>query len=196
VPPDWAALQLSDWRVAGTPAVLASPAQAATQPTPSKIISITHQRVPDSTYTDPPPPSLPGGQFCQDPINVGVVVNNEWENIVTFADGTTLTQVAGPLVLSFTNASPNGKTIFRDESGTTTTIVYPNQTGTERGAGNNVWEFGPLSQINTDEPGLVFTSGPVAITFNLNLSPPQATSFSLHGTQVNGCSLLAAGVLS
>ena len=168
---------------AASSALAATQAHAATQTTTSVI-----SPVPPSYWAGP----LPGGQFCKDTVDVGVVVDHEYEDVTTFPDGTEILRFWGPLVLSFTNASPEGKTIVRDESGTTTTIVYSNATGTEWGTGKNFWAFGPQSQINTHEPGLVFTSGPVAITFN----GIYATGFSLQGTQVNGCALLGAGTLS
>jgi len=169
--------------------VLALSAQAATQTAPSKISSSTSTGwvpVQNGDYT------LPAPQFCaKDQINVQVVVSKEYMDTTTYANGTTLTLVKGPYVLRFTN-NRTGQTVVRDVGGSTATTVYPSQLGTELGTGNNVWMFGPQSQINTREPGLVFTSGPVAIKFNLNLSPPQATGFSLLGTQVNGCALLGA----
>jgi hypothetical protein len=59
-------------------------------------------------------------------------------------------------------------------------------TGTEVGADNNWWAFGPKSRANTGEPGLVFTSGPVELQFTGNV----VTRFSVFGSQVNGCALL------
>jgi hypothetical protein len=180
-----AAIGLASFVVSSVPAL---PAQAATQTAPIKISSSTSTGwvpVVNTDYT------YPAGQFCTDEIDVHVILSKQYMDTITFANGTTLTLVKGPYVLRFTNVT-TGQTVVRNVSGSTATIVYPSKLGTETGTGNNVWGFGPQSQINTREPGLVFTSGPVAINFNLNLNPPQATSFSLQGTQVNGCTLLGA----
>ena len=180
-----AAIGLASFVVSSVPAL---PAQAATQTAPIKISSSTSTGwvpVVNTDYT------YPAGQFCTDEIDVHVILSKEYMDTITSANGTTLTLVKGPYVLRFTNHTTR-RSIVRDVSGSTATTVYPSGLGTETGTGNNVWGFGPQSKINTGEPGLVFTSGPVAINFNLNLSPPQATSFSLRGTQVNGCALLRA----
>jgi len=132
------------------------------------------------------PFTLPAGVFCPFAIDVGVVANNEYQDVTTLADGTTITKITGKLVLSFKNDS-TGYTIVRNVSGPTTETVHPDGTGTEVGAGNSSWEFGPNSQANTGEPGLVFTSGRVVLSFTGDV----LTGFSLSGTQVNGCDLLA-----
>jgi len=180
-----AAIGLASFVVSSVPAL---PAQAATQTAPTTISSSTSTGwMPvDNTTT-----TYPAGQYCTDTIVVYVILSEEYMDTTTFANGTTLTLVRGPLVLGFTNPTTH-RTVIRDVSGSTATTIYPDLLGTETGTGNNYWLFGPQSKINTGEPGLVFTSGPVAINFNLNLNPPQATSFSLQGTQVNGCTLLGA----
>jgi len=122
---------------------------------------------------------------CGFPIDVDVVTNKEYQDVKTLADGTTITKITGNLVLSFTNQI-TGFTITRELSGPTTKTVHPNGTGTFVGGGNNFFTFGPNSQANTGEPGLVFTSGLVIVEFDANT----ATGFSLHGMQVNGCELL------
>src|SRR5947207_11664345 len=99
------------------------------------------------------PPSV-----CGFSVTIGIVSDNEYQNVTTLADGTTITKITGRLVDSFTNDT-TGKTIVRNVSGPTTTIVHPDGSGTEVGRGNNWWAFGPISQGNTGEPGLVFSSG-------------------------------------
>jgi hypothetical protein len=123
---------------------------------------------------------------CGFPIDVEVVSNNEFEDVTTLADGTTVTKITGTLVLRFTNAS-TGSTIVRNVSGPSTEIDHPDGTGTFIGEGLSWFAFGPVSQGNTGEPGLVFTSGLVVLQIDSGF----VTSFSLAGTQVNGCALLA-----
>ena len=168
--------------------VPALPAQAATQtaPTTSSSSTSTGWMPVQNGYQTYPAPT-----FCTVQIDVQVILSEEYMDTITYANGTTLTLVRGPLVLRFINNTTH-QAVIRDVSGSTATTVYPDGLGTETGTGNNFWLFGPQSKINTGEPGLVFTSGPVTINFNLNLNPPQATSFSLRGTQVNGCTLLGA----
>jgi hypothetical protein len=166
---------------------LALPANAATQTSPRLADQIKSTGwVPDPFVngTDPAP------QFCStDSINIDSVVNKEVMDTTTFPDGTTVIRVKGQLVVSFTNATTLKK-VVRDESGSTVTVVFPDQLGTEWSTGDNFWGFGPQSQIDTGEPGLVFTHGPVAIDFNGNTGT--ATGFTLLGTQVNACALLGA----
>ena len=144
--------------------------------------------------------TLPSPIFCPFDVDIGVVSNNEYKDVTTLADGTTITNITGNLVESFKNDS-TGYTIVHNVSGPTTTTIHPaqppavNGTGTEVGRGNNMWIFGPRSQANTGEPGLVFTSGR-AVFMDFEVLPSGtriATSFSLSGNQDNVCSLLAAG---
>jgi hypothetical protein len=153
----------------------ASPAQAR-EPEPVTITPFT----------------LPGRVICESfAVDVGVISNNEHQETTTLADGTTITHIRGELVLSFKNDA-TGRTIVRNVSGPTTTIVHPDSTGIETGTGNNWWGFGPKSKANTGEPGLVFTSGLVALKFTGNV----VTRFTLDGRQVNACNLLAKDTAS
>ena len=56
---------------------------------------------------------------CGFPINFDVVVNDEYQEVITLDDGTTITNITGNLVLSFTNTI-NGFTITRELNGPTT----------------------------------------------------------------------------
>lgn len=123
--------------------------------------------------------------LCGFPIDVGVVLNNEFQDVVTLDDGTQITHITGNLVLSFTNTD-TGFTITRELSGPTTRTEYPNGTGVFVGEGLNWFGFGPNSQKNTGQPGIVFTRGLVTLTFNGNV----INSFALKGKQENGCNLL------
>jgi hypothetical protein len=99
----------------------------------------------------PPPPGnffmLPDNR-CRFPIRVDVVSNKECQDVVTLADGTTVTRIRGRLVLSFTNTITNF-TITRNVSGPTTETVHPDGSGTFVGEGQNWFSFGPASQANT-----------------------------------------------
>jgi hypothetical protein len=124
---------------------------------------------------------------CGFPVFIDVVANNEFQEVTTLDDGTVVTKITGRLVLSFTN-TVTGFTIVRNVSGPGTTIVNPGgMTGTFIGEGLTWFGFGPVSQGNIHEPGLVFTSGLVVLQFSGNF----VTTFSLAGEQVNGCELLA-----
>jgi len=123
---------------------------------------------------------------CGFPIDVAVVTNKEFQDVTTLPDGTTITQITGNLVLSFTNVQ-TGFTIVRNVSGPTTEIDHPDGSATFVGEGNNWFSFGTVSQGNTGEPGLIFTSGRVV----LQIGGGAVTNFSLAGKQVNGCVLLA-----
>jgi len=131
------------------------------------------------------PFTLPANR-CGFPVDIEVVSNNEYQDVTTLADGTTITRITGRLVLSFTN-TVTGFTIVRNVSGPSTEFDHPDGSGTFVGEGLTYFGFGPISQGNTGEPGLVFTSGLVVLQFGGGV----VTSFSLAGEQVNGCDLLA-----
>ena len=132
------------------------------------------------------PFTLPANR-CGFPIDVGIEANNEYQTVVTMADGTVVTHITGHLVLSFTN-TVTGRRIVQNVSGPTTETDHPDGTITFVGEGSNWFAFGPLSQANTGEPGLIFTNGLVV----LQIDPPAVTDFSLHGHEINGCDLLAS----
>ena len=94
---------------------------------------------------------MPAGVWCAFQVDVGVVSNNEHQDVTTLADGTTVTRIRGKLVLSFTNHA-TGFAIVRNVSGPTTTISHPDGTGTLTGEGNNWFGFGPRSRANTGGP--------------------------------------------
>ncbi len=132
--------------------------------------------------------TLPANHNCVFPVDIAVVTNNEFQDVTTLADGTTVTKITGNLVLSFKNDT-SGKTIEKNVSGPTTTTTPPAGNVTFRGRGRNWLAFGPHGQMNTMEPGLVFTSG--LVTVMINPANGTAQSFSLNGTQENGCALLS-----
>ena len=142
-------------------------------------VAQAREPVPDSDF----PLSISGCGFL---IDVAVVSNNEFNDVTTLPDGTTITKTTGKLVLSFTNAD-TGFTIVRNVSGPAIVTSHPDGTGTFVAEGLNWFAFGPVSQGNTGEPGLVFTRGLVVLEFANGF----VTSFSLQGTQVNGCEQLA-----
>jgi hypothetical protein len=128
-----------------------------------------------------------GPSRCGFSISVHVVSDKEfYVKTTTLADGTLIQRGTGKLVLSFTNLNPGGKTIVENVSGPFTFTTYPDGSGVFDGQGNSSLSFGPISQANTGEPGLVFTSGHVVVTFGGNV----AQSFTLSGSQTNGCELL------
>jgi hypothetical protein len=111
--------------------------------------------------------------------------------MATTSGDVTTTRTRGTLVLTFAHVDANGKvikTVTEDVSGPTTQTSNSSTTvGQFVGDGNNWEAFGPNGRINTNEPGLVFTSGHVVVDF----TGITATSFSLRGRQEDGCRLLS-----
>ena len=132
--------------------------------------------------------TLPANQYCVFPVGVAVVTNNEFQDVTTLADGTVVQKITGNLVLSFKNDT-TGKTIEKNVSGPSAMTIPPAGNVTFRGQGLNWLAFGPNGRANTKEPGLVFTSG--LVTVMINRANGTAQSFSLNGTQANGCTLLS-----
>jgi hypothetical protein len=131
--------------------------------------------------------TLPAGKVCVFAVDVAVDANNELGQVTTLADRTTVITVKGKLVLTFKNKT-NGKSVEEDVGGSSTTTISPDgKSATFQGAGLNWFAFGPQSKAKIGEPGLVFTSGPVTVTY----SGISAQKFSLNGTQKNGCALLS-----
>lgn len=108
----------------------------------------------------------------------------------------------GLLVQTFTNET-TGKSITRNVSGTNWFTYDPTPkvpgalaTGTYVSTGPNAQLFGPMSEAalqsaGTPEPALVFENGLLVMHFVVASSGPYVTSFSLKGTQQNGCALLS-----
>ena len=109
----------------------------------------------------------------------------------TTAGDVTTTRSKGTLVLTFAHVDANGnviKAVTENVSGPTTqTSNSSTAVGQFVGEGNNWEAFGPNGRMHTHEPGLVFTSGRVVVDSTGNT----ATSFSLSGTQEDGCLLLS-----
>ena len=110
----------------------------------------------------------------------------------TTSGDVTTTRSKGTLVLTFAHVDANGrviKAVTENVSGPTTQTINSSTTvGQFVGEGNNWEAFGPHGRTNTKEPGLVFTSGRVVVDSTGNT----ATSFSLRGTQEDGCLLLSS----
>ena len=104
---------------------------------------------------------------CGFPIHAGVVSDKEYViHDTTLADGKTVVEnVSGPGTETF---PPDGSFVFH-------------------GLGNGVFIFGPDDQASIGEPGLVFYSGNLVVTFG---PTGPAQTFTLSGTQTNGCALL------
>jgi hypothetical protein len=112
------------------------------------------------------------------------------------------TMTSGLLVESFTNETTQ-KTIVRNVSGPDWFTYDPTPkvpgalaTGTYVATGITYQLFGPLSEAALHaagiyEPTLVFTSGLLVMRFAVTQAGAYVTSFSLRGTQQNGCALLS-----
>jgi len=99
----------------------------------------------------------------------GIVEDKEFQTVTTLADGTTVKEITGKLVLSFTNTGADGTatggtSIVKNVSGPTTTTTHPDGNVLFEGRGNNWFTFGPNGRNKTHEPALVFTSGKVVVT--------------------------------
>jgi hypothetical protein len=127
---------------------------------------------------------------CGFAVLVTPIFDNEMLTETTLADGTIIDEITGRLVNSFTNVA-TGKTIVRNVSGPNTTTIRPDGTLTLVGTGRNWFGIGPQGQANTQEPGLVVTSGRVVVNVDLTARPPTVTGFGLDGTQENLCAILA-----
>jgi hypothetical protein len=112
------------------------------------------------------------------------------------------TMTSGPLVESFTNETTQ-KTIVRNASGPNWFTYDPAPkvpgalaTGTYVTTGTAYQLFGPLSEAALNaagihEPTLVFTTGLLVMRFVVTQTGAYVTSFSLKGTQENGCAELS-----
>lgn len=132
-------------------------------------------------------PSDLGPEYCGFPIHVGIVSDNEYIIHDTFhTDGTEILRITGKLIQSFTNEN-TGKSVVVNVSGPGTITLPPDGSFIEDAHGNGAFPFDPSDQASIGEPGLVFYSGHMVITY-----PPTgpAQSFTLSGTQTNGCALL------
>jgi hypothetical protein len=111
-------------------------------------------------------------------------------------------KTTGSDVASFTNET-TGHTILHHEGGTLWFTYDPTPevpgalaTGTFVATGVTSELFGPKSEAalqaaGIHEPALVLVSGLLVMRFAVDQSGPYVTSFSLRGTQQDGCALLA-----
>lgn len=140
--------------------------------------------------------TLPEGHFCPTlTVDIAVVTNKEFQQMTTLADGTIVTRTKGHLVLSFKNDA-SGKTLQENVSGPSTETFTPTSStsgsGTFQGTGTAWNAFGPNGRHNTGEPALIFTKGNYTLTFVEANSVDTTQTYSLDGTQQDGCTLLMA----
>lgn len=131
------------------------------------------------------PDTLP---TCGFQIDVVKVADERKITDTTLRNGDVVERTTGKLVLRFTNHLAPIKSIVKDVSGPTIRITHADDTGVFVGAGKNWIAIGPTGQKNTGQPGLVFTSGLVTLTFTGNI----INKFSVIGHLENGCALLAS----
>ena len=148
------------------------------------------------------------------PVSDSTVSSNQVTT--TIADGTPIpggfvaqsdppnfpSKTTGSDVASFTNETTQ-HTILHHEGGTlwftydpTPQIPGTLATGTFVATGTTSELFGPKSEAALEaagihEPAVVFVSGLLVMRFAVDQSGPFVTSFSLRGTQQDGCALLA-----
>ena len=175
---------------------------------PATAAQATTAATPATTYTCYPGTPAAFGVSNSDVVNKQVTT--------TLADGTPIpggfvaqsdppyypSVTSGPLVESFTNDTTQ-KTIVRNVSGPnwftydpTPTVPGALATGTYVATGTTYQLFGPMSEAalkaaGISEPTLVFTTGLLVMHFAIDSSGPYVTSFSLKGTQQDGCAILS-----
>jgi hypothetical protein len=190
-----------------TPAAATQAKTAATQAKTAATQAKT-AAAQDTTYTCYPNTPFSFNVASSDVVNKQVTT--------TLADGTPIpggfvaqsdppsypNVTSGPLVESFTNETTQ-KTIVRNVSGPNWFTYDPTPkvpgalaTGTYVATGNTYQLFGPLSEAalkaaGIHEPTLVFTSGLLVMRFVVTQEGAYVTSFSLKGTQQDGCALLS-----
>jgi hypothetical protein len=162
----------------------------------------------DTTYT-----CYPNTPFAFNVANSDVVNK---QVTTTLADGTPIpggyvaqsdppyypTRTSGPLVESFSNETTQ-ETVVRNVSGPNWFTYDPTPkvpgalaTGTYVATGVTYQLFGPLSEAALNAAGiheatLVFTNGLLVMRFVVSQTGAYVTSFSLKGTQQNGCAQLS-----
>lgn len=124
--------------------------------------------------------------LCGFPISIDVVANSAFKTTQNLADGSTVTNTHGNLVLTFTN-EVNGKSFTRNVSGPSTATTRPDNTSTYEGAGTSWFGLGPGGQRNTSLPGLIITSGKV----NVQITGNTVQTLTVRGKVENGCALLS-----
>jgi hypothetical protein len=167
----------------------AAPAQAAAftcYPNTPSSFTVSNSTVVDNqtTTTIPDGTPIPGGFVAQsDPPN--------------FPSKTTGSDVA-----SLTNEA-TGHTILNNEGGTSWFTFDPTPkmpgalaTGTFVSTGTTSELFGPkslaaLAAAGIHEPAVVLVNGLLVMHFAVDQEGPFVTSFSINGTQQDGCALLA-----
>src|SRR5215469_3544018 len=114
----------------------------------------------------------------------------------------TVSKTTGSDVASLTNES-TGHTIIHNEGGTSWFTFDPAPklpgalaTGTFVSTGSTSELFGPkslaaLEAAGIHEPAVVLVNGLLVMHFAVDQDGPFVTSFSLNGTQQDGCALLA-----
>lgn len=126
-------------------------------------------------------------EYCGFTIDVHVVTNDEYLVTTTPANGTTVQEIRGNLVLRFTNAS-TGASVVRNVSGPSTWTTHSDGTGSLVGEGLNWLAFDASGRAKTGEPGLAFTRGHGEEQFT---GGNIVTDFRLDGAQEDGCALLS-----
>jgi len=147
-------------------------------------------------------------------VSNSTLVNNQ--TTTTIADGTPIpggfvaqsdppnfpSKTTGSDVASLTNET-TGRTIIHNEGGTSWFTFDPAPklpgalaTGTFVSTGSTSELFGPkslaaLEAAGIHEPAVVLVNGLLVMHFAVDQDGPFVTSFSLNGTQQDGCALLA-----
>jgi hypothetical protein len=144
----------------------------------------------DNAAVREPVGNTPGdldSSICGFPIHVEVVSDREYViHSSTLADGTQILRFTGLLVERFTNMD-TGKSVTENVGGPVTLTLDPDGGVLFDGQGLAWFFFDAVGRAATGEPGLVFTAGHAIDHFG----PDIEETFTLSGSQVDGCQLLA-----
>jgi hypothetical protein len=144
----------------------------------------------DNAAVREPVGNTPGdldSSICGFPIHVEVVSDREYViHSSTLADGTLVLRFTGLLVERFTNMD-TGKSATANVGGPVTLTLFPDGSVLFDGQGLAWFYFDAVGRAATGEPGLVFTAGHAIDHFGPNVEE----TFTLSGSQVDGCRLLA-----
>lgn len=144
--------------------------------------------VPATAQGDTPPPSklMPGGTYCSFDVYRTTLTDHSAKppNNPGPSTGNFVVQFTNPLNGKSATFNVSGATRPPTTSGTTTTVVF---------TGPSWFGFGPQSQVNTKQPGIVYSPGRTVVEFDNTTGPDFiALSFSPTAPVTDICALLSS----
>jgi hypothetical protein len=132
--------------------------------------------------TPPPPQPLPA-KYCGFPVILTTLRDNSEKPSTNPGPST------GNFIVQFI---ANGKSATFNVSGATQPSTISGTTGTQIFTGPSYNLFGTQSQINTGQPGIVYSTGRTVVTYDTTTGPNfVALSFSSTAPVTNVCALLS-----